>query len=644
MVAILINFSLFTAKVFVDGSNLATLQLYQATKSDGDITKKQDEHNISTRIMTTLGFSTIYSIGDIFKGGITSTIRGCGGAQGTIISVAVFGSIFMIILGLAFLTVGLMFFTRMANIIYLLVTSPLWVWGHILDSEPFVKIRTDWWKRMMRVVKFPVVFMLYMFVAMFAFTKMFALSYGGMSFLTLFCVSDDTSIIGQLPLILNFCLVIWVILAAVKYGMENSEGGFEKAISGKLGGWAQSASTGLAKKIGDRARDGAQKIGDKAQKIVAAAPKATLYGAGQVGKGLFQAGGGFKGLNKFGAKIAANGSAPAFIRNIGANLADRTKDPKFFGKTVKERKDAWKKYWGEGGEEDAKRTVEAAESLMKAPKFREDGHDLESNDDYKKRIEAYALAKSKIYLSDNLLDVQDDQNGKKSHRTGILEDAVEEVKDSTGKATGEYKLNEEKMRRRIKNAFEAHTEKGRLKASGTHKKSKFMANAKFEARQKAFKAATATRHSEAKTIEKNKDDLKKAEESLKNHPETLADLEKSIDDAIKSNDDSKLKGVVNMSQIRGLQLDIEKLAGDPKDPTKAGSIERNKDDLSRNGHYMTDDQKRILQEKIYKEEIALEKQKAKLKGIKEGAVTNRDKIQKKIEELKEKIKEQEKKK
>ncbi len=203
IVAILINFSLFAAKLLIDGSNLLTLQIYEAVKGGTSATRPP----ISAQIMDTLGMPTMYNFSDIASG---ETIEGCGSANGTIITVAIFGSIFMIILGLAFLFGAVLFFSRMANIIYLFITSPLWVWGHIMDTGIFRRSRESWQKKMEQAVKFPVIYMMFIFVGMFAFVKLIGLRNNqGLSFLTLFCISRDKSLIGQLPLIMNFCLVIY---------------------------------------------------------------------------------------------------------------------------------------------------------------------------------------------------------------------------------------------------------------------------------------------------------------------------------------------------------------------------------------------------------------------------------------------------
>lgn len=603
VIAILINFSLFFAKILVDGSNLATLQLYQATKSTG---VPGDTGNISVRIMNTLGFQTIYDIGDIFGSSkINQTVKGCGNAYSSIISVAVFGSLFMIILTLAFLTVGVLFFTRMANIIYLLITSPLWIWGYILENGPMQKVREDWWKRMKRVIQFPVVFMLFMFVGVFAFTKMFALSYGGLSFLTLFCVSDTGSIISQLPLILNFCLVIWVILAALKYGIKNSEGSIDNVVIKKFGGWAEAASTGLAKKIGTKAK---------------AAPKAVLYGTKEVLKQPVQ-----RTARFVGTKLASSANNPAWVRNMGGKMAEKNKDITFFGKTGEQRKEAWKKWWAGEGEQDAKTTAGVAEGIHTAPKFQEKGFEEEDMNAYKYRLQQYAEAKAGIYLNSNILKVVDDDKTKnpdgKNHRERIIDAAIEEVEDPKDKTKKIYKLREERMRKQINDTFEAHTRKGRLAKIATHDKGTLMSKYKAEAREKGFKSVGSGKQKQAKTLDRLKADLDKAQKDFKNSPETVADLEKRI-----STNDANLKGLISLSAVGALQDSIQKVQE---------NIAYIEDSISRTGSHPE-------QDKLNKYKEELEKKQKKLEDMKEGVVKNREKIEKKIEDLKKEIKETEK--
>lgn len=620
VVAILINFSLFAAKIFVDGSNLATLQLYQATKAG---VTKGVEDNISVRIMQSLGFTQFYNVSNIFSGSFTETINGCGNSHGTLITVSVFGTLLMLITGLAFLTVGVLFFTRMANIIYLFVTSPLWVWGHIIDGGVFKKVREHWWNLMTRVVKFPIIFMLYMFIAMFAFTKMSALTYGGMSFLTLLCVSEDTSIIGQLPLILNFCLVIWVILAALKYGIQNSKGGFDKAVTKKFGGWAEAASTGLAKKIGT-----------KAQSAAKAAPKAVLYGTKEVLKQPVQ-----RTARFVGKKLASSANNPAWVRNMGGKMAEKNKDITFFGKTGEQRKEAWKKWWAGEGEQDAKIAAGVAEGIHSAPKFQEKGFEEEDMNAYKYRLQKYAEAKAGIYLNSNILKFVDEDKTKnpdgKNHRERIVDAAIEEVEDPKDKTKKIYKLREERMRKQINDTFEAHTRKGRLAKFATHDKGTLMSKYKAEAREKGFKSVGSEKRKNAKNIDKLRAELEKVETDLKNHPENLTDLEKRI-----TAEDKTLTGIINIYAAKKLDGEIKQLFNPEKG---TGIIKSLEDDLSKERPYLTDDQiaKRDLE--ITKNKETLAKKEKQLKDMKEAAIESKEKREEKIKELKAQIKEIEKK-
>ncbi len=637
VVAILINFSLFAAKAMVDGSNIVTLQLYQATKSDGTTAlQSTNPSTISSRIMNTLGLASIYNFSDI-TGNATKTVEGCGDAHGAIIKVAIFGSIFMIIIGLAFLMVGILFFVRMANIVFLFITSPLWVWGHIMDQGVFATLKNNWWKRMMYVIRFPVVFMLFMFVAMFVFTKLFGIS-NGLNFLTLFCTADNQNMMTQLPLILNFCLVIWVILAAVKYSAKNTEGSFGSSITNKFKSLAEMSSIGLAKKLGNKVRDTGSKAGSMAMEGLKQAPKAALYTAGQLGKGTIRGLGGFKNLNKLGSTIAANGNAPAFVRNAAANLANRTKDPTLFGKTKKQWKEARNKWWAGNGAEDATNTAIAAETAITAPKYKEKGYENENEAAFRDRVTAFAKAKAKIYLDERILAHADPENSGKSHEEGLTEQAMQGVvaeTDAAGNVT--YRFNQGKMRDHLNNVYTAHAEGGRLAASMRHPKSRMMSNGKFKAREAAFKTQLASRAKEVSSLEKLKDDLAKAEANLQKHPEKLADLENLI-----KTDPAKLKGIISVASVNALTREIEKLKGTA---VTGGLIKMYENNLQAEKAKPTPDPRVIdlMQTALDEASIKLEKKEASLKGIKDGAIKNRGNIKTKIEELKEKIKEAEKK-
>lgn len=547
IVAVLINFSLFASKLMVDASNLLTLQIYQAAKGGSVLSTTP---TISAKIMDTLGMPTLYGFGDIMS---NKTIQGCGNANGTIITIAIFGSIFMIILGLAFLFGAVLFFSRMANIIYLFITSPLWVWGYIMKTEIFDTARKGWEAKMKQVVKFPVVYMLFIFVGMFAFVKLIGLrSNQNLSFLTLFCIAEDKSLIGQLPLVMNFCLVIWVMLKAIQYGVKEGAGPagsslgftrkFNESVSKKFGKWAENTwrrpldySVGKTKQLAGGlaagAKAGTRYVGNKGSNLVA----------------------------KGASRVAQSADTPTLLRNLAGKLAGATKDRKFFGKTQKEAEEAWKKKVVGNTAANTNRTLNAAlDSVGDAPKFDPESDDGEA--DMKKRVAEYAEKTAGVFIKSGILN----DNG---NRDKIIQAALAGIKEETNAdGTKSYKFNQAMMRQKIDDVRRDHMP-GNDKGNRSHINSNILLSpydkimhARQMAREKAITARTSSMVSSDGKAQGKKDDspealreeVKKHEEELKKYPVTRDQLEVWI----KDNPDA-LKGIGSAKKIAEQLKDIE---------------------------------------------------------------------------------------
>lgn len=273
IVAILINFSLFAAKLMVDGSNIVSLKMYEAMKSN---TESADA-TISERIMNTVGLSTLYNISEIFNENKTKAPSSCANDPGALITVSIMGSIFLIILCLALGLAAILFLVRLVNIIFLFIKSPLWVWGYVLPGNKFVsKQKDEWWAQMKHVLIFPIAYLFWMLVAVIIFDSLGQVkndpsSPGGL--LGLICGSpaqqaaiqagtQAPSMAGSaISLVAIFCIVIIFMMKAIQYGVEHAVGP-----SGSVGGdfskkWAGRFSTaqavmtkGLAKKAGKIAK------------------------------------------------------------------------------------------------------------------------------------------------------------------------------------------------------------------------------------------------------------------------------------------------------------------------------------------------------------------------------------------------------
>lgn len=613
IVAILINFSLFAAKLLIDGSNLLTLQIYEAVKGGTSATRPP----ISAQIMDTLGMPTMYNFSDIASG---ETIEGCGGANGTIITVAIFGSIFMIILGLAFLFGAVLFFSRMANIIYLFITSPLWVWGHIMDTGIFRRSRESWQKKMEQAVKFPVIYMMFIFVGMFAFVKLIGLRNNqGLSFLTLFCISRDKSLIGQLPLIMNFCLVIWVMLNAIRYGIKNGAGPegaslgftrkFNDSVGKRFGKWAENTwkkpldfSTGKAKQLG--------------KGVGAAAAILPRRAVTRVANGVSAATG----------RVAESADTPTWIRNLAGKISDKVKDPKVFGKTQKQSEEDWKKLIEGKAAANTNRTLDVAlASVGDAPKF--DPEKDRDKGDMERKVAEYAQRTAGVFLKSGILNTD-------GNREKIIAAAMAGIKEETDESGNKtYKFNQAQMRQKIADIRKDYMPNNGKGNRTHHTVQRFnpydrLLQARFAARDKAITSrATSMITSDGKTQGKQdespealKAKLKQHEEDLKKYPLNMDQLE-----VLLATDPKALKGVGNAAKINQTMKDIAEKEQKLKD------LESVVEGFDEFGEVRKD------HTQINKTKEEIEKKKSEVAKAKKAILDQREKIQKSINTINKKL-------
>ncbi len=263
LVAILINFSLFAAKLMVDGSNIVSLKIYEAMKSNSE----SADATISERIMNTVGLSTLYNVTEIFS---TETIQAegqCASNPGALITVSVMGSIFLIILSLALGLAAILFLIRLVNIIFLFIKSPFWVWGYVMPgSSTISKFKDEWWSQMRHVLIFPIVYLFWMLVAVIIFEKLGTVktvsatgeARGGSSLIDLICNAPTSSTAGfgqSISLVAIFGIVIIFMMQAIKYGFANASGpqgsiggDLSKKWAGKFAGYQTAMTKGLAQK------------------------------------------------------------------------------------------------------------------------------------------------------------------------------------------------------------------------------------------------------------------------------------------------------------------------------------------------------------------------------------------------------------
>jgi hypothetical protein len=267
VVAILMNFSLFAAKLMVDGSNVVSLKIYEAMKantkdSSGKIIKGA---SISERVMNTVGLSALYNVSEIFKSNTIQAEGTCANNPVSLIIVSVMGSVFLIVLILALGLAAILFLIRVVNIIYLFIKSPLWVWGYVIPGNATMeKLKNDWQSQMRHVLLFPITYLFWMLIAVIVFEKLGTVTKvdgagKGKSLLDLICNPPGSAGIGgSISLVAIFIIVIILMMKAIEYGVKHANDGGSGAAGGGINNWAtkkfsgyQTAmTTGLAKKAG----------------------------------------------------------------------------------------------------------------------------------------------------------------------------------------------------------------------------------------------------------------------------------------------------------------------------------------------------------------------------------------------------------
>ncbi len=255
--AILMNFSLFAAKLMVDGSNIVSLKIYEAMKTtDGK------NSSITLRVMDTVGLAGLYNVSEIFTEKTIQAQGTCANNPTSLITVSVLGSIFLIILTLALGLAAILFLIRLVNIIYLFIRSPLWVWGYVIPgNQTMNRISSSWWQEMQHVLLFPIIYLFQILIAVIIFSKLGEVQKGGgASLLDLICNADATTggFGASISLVAIFAIVIMFLMKAISYGVKHVGDGGEGAFGNKFGDkWAnkfagaqRAMTVGLAKKAG----------------------------------------------------------------------------------------------------------------------------------------------------------------------------------------------------------------------------------------------------------------------------------------------------------------------------------------------------------------------------------------------------------
>ncbi len=598
LVAILINFSLFAAKLMVDSSNIISLNIYEGIKARDGISIQNDRGSISARIMTTLGLSTIYNFGDAFD---NRTIAGCGDVPSTILSVSVFGTILIIITAMTFLLPAILFFLRLLNIIALFVTSPAWVYGHVMPHPWFKNISDKWFSNMMQVVKFPVLYMLMLYVALAMFSQLININTGNnLSIISVICQTalekgkSKGVIFDQIPMILNFILVIAAMLGILKWSVgETSKAALTGKLASKIAGgfsnFSQKISTGAAQGLYNKsagavnfAANNAMRLGTKPFRAAGGAIKQGVqYGALKATSSI---------ANTLGTQAAK--SQNPLMREMFAAMSTKAKEAKVFGDTKEEA--------------EKKRVAGAIKTQTMVSKVLSDQTKIDSKEkwekenvggDYEKYLDAKINLIEDVYLG-SLKDAsaQKDKDGNAIKNADFIrQQAFDITKNADGSET--RKFNQHKLNATLKTIRETHSKDGSLLKA-----------------QKRFEIFT-----EEKTAAR----IKEVDKALRS---SIVGKQKSIEDKEKE----KLAKIQSLSLLPEIESVVPSKVAEYHSIIRSyvKAVQKTEEDMARKlGARLSPDEERIIREKA-ETDISILKQETKEKILEE-----REKIQNKIEKI-----------
>lgn len=206
LVALLVNFSLVITQVVIDASNVLAVALFENIKGGNS--------DVSIAFMRGLRLESLYDIGK--KG--TDVAFSFTPAQ--MLTVMVFGSLFILVASFVFLAAAVLFVTRSVVLIFLMILSPLAFLAWVLPGTS--GYAQKWWETLLHQSFFAPA---YLFVITAVLLVLQGNAQGGVEAVTKGKVLDTSgnTFVGALissnkdsfGIILNFAILIGMILAAL---------------------------------------------------------------------------------------------------------------------------------------------------------------------------------------------------------------------------------------------------------------------------------------------------------------------------------------------------------------------------------------------------------------------------------------------
>jgi len=241
LVALLMNFSLFTTKLIIDASNVFTAGFYSAITKETQAEEKDAswDKGISAIFSSALKLETIYKSDDMAKS--STKVNGTVMTVKNIWTICIFGSIFLIVTAFVFFAASILFVKRLVVLMFLMMLSPLAFLGMILPATS--SYSKQWWSTLFKESFYAPIFVMFIYVVALGITddkfqKMFGGEKSGSSFASVITGNAGG---GMSFVIFNFILIIGLMLASIitasKLGAAGASG--MESMGKNLNKWGQ---------------------------------------------------------------------------------------------------------------------------------------------------------------------------------------------------------------------------------------------------------------------------------------------------------------------------------------------------------------------------------------------------------------------
>ncbi len=242
MAALLVNFSLYIAKVVVDVSNLTTTAIYSAMSAAGDsdfgiegentdgdirVSSSANGSSLASHFMTVLQITSMYNVtGDIVNE----------------LSFAILAMFFLIFLGAIFAYGAIMLIARFIAIIVLLIFSPVMFLGMVLPK--FQGISADWRKKFFGYCLYAPAFTFMIYISLYTLIQMAPETDNGNGYGAAFN-GDGADAVGSMPLFLFFFIGTGLLFMSTKVAgtIASGSGDF---LTKTADGFAKKLTIGMA--------------------------------------------------------------------------------------------------------------------------------------------------------------------------------------------------------------------------------------------------------------------------------------------------------------------------------------------------------------------------------------------------------------